>query len=70
MGVAGGANLRLSDREDEGVSQCEACQAFEKAPHLSAAGASSASSDSREIRANPPPLDDVGALHAMDASPG
>ena len=63
----GGADQRLPDAAGEVVSQCEVCQAFEKAPNFPAAGASPASPFNEKIQVGLLFVDAAIALRAMDS---
>ena len=51
---------------DELLARCEACQAFEKAPHVPAAGTSAAAMFNEKLQADLLFLGDIIALHIMD----
>ena len=51
---------------DEAVSQCDVCDAFEKAPHLPAAWTSPTSPFNGKLQVDPLPPGDATALHALD----
>ena len=54
---------------DEVPAQCEVCQAFEKAPHVPAAGTLTVAMFHEKLRADASFLDDVIALHFMGVIP-
>ena len=64
--VGGGAKKRSLVSADEVVGQCEACEAFGKAPRLPAAGTSPASSVGGELGVALSLRGDGIALRAMD----
>ena len=59
-------NKHLLTCADEVLAQCEACQAFGKAPHILVAGASTVAMFNEKLQEELPFLGDIIALHVMD----
>ena len=59
----------LVARVDSVLENCEARRAFDKAPHLPVAGTSSVSCFNERVQVDLLFLDDIIAVHAMDAFP-
>ena len=58
--------MGLANFAYEVLEQCEICRAFNKAPHIPIAGASTVSAFKEKFQADLLPLDDAGALRAME----
>ena len=63
-----GDTQSLSRHVDEVVSQCDACKAFEKAPHIPISGMPTVSMFNERLQMDLLFLGDIIALHIMDVS--